>query len=91
MTEQEIKTKAAALVELIYYHQYFVPTWEWVLAVAKVTNEDFANKTLSRTQIISIANKFWQVLPDAREIQRIPFYDLCDICEEMFNDDESQQ
>lgn len=43
------------------------------------------------SEIVSLFNQFWIALPDSKEIRRGPFFELCDLCEEVFNDTEADR
>lgn len=40
--------------------------------------------------IVSFWNKFWCMLPDSPSIHRKPFYQICDICEYDYREDDER-
>jgi hypothetical protein len=55
----------------------------------KLLNKHFKNKDWR--QLHTVFQHIWEWLPNSHEIRKPPFYDLCDLCSEVWVFDETEQ
>lgn len=79
------------LHQQIFDNDYWVLTFSRILHENGMSHDGIENKWYTDAQIIELANKFWEVLPDHAGIRRTPFLLLCDIAERIFDEDEDQE
>lgn len=84
LTDEEFASALAALEARIvredYYHHLYIQCVERCSRGASTLTE------VSKRQAIQALNMFWMALPDSKLIRRGPFFDLCDLAEEIFED-----
>lgn len=71
-----IKQRSLEIQKQIYDNRYYTSIYNNLLMKSYMHFE-----TASDADIISFWNDFWFELPDSPAIHRVPFYDICDICE----------
>lgn len=64
------------VLESVYENDYYVGNLEYIL--------DDSNIETAK-DVILFWQRFWERLPDSGSIRRHPFYDICDIAENVFN------
>ena len=79
-----LQTRAKALLIKIFETDYYPSTLSRVADRYGITLTTYAFDSASDEEIIDFFNAFWFALPDGPEIRRDPFFDLCDICEEVY-------
>lgn len=85
----DIKKKAATVTNEIYREHYFTERFNRVLSRHQVDRDALMAEDVSEKVVISIFNDFWIMLPDDKSARRDPFFDVCDIAEQIFaNPDE---
>jgi len=80
-----IRERANNLVDRIFKEDYYFRDF-MILCLRKnfLPPPNFGDGKTD-AEIISLFNDFWLALPDSKEIRRGPFFELCDLCEEIFN------
>jgi hypothetical protein len=74
------KQQSQVLLAKIFSHDYYVSAMEVVLkkyGLAKDTKFD----GMPNTTLCLMWNDFWYELPDAPQIRRAPFFELCELSE----------
>lgn len=79
-----IQQQARALQGRIYSEQYYVKLWEASLALLFMTPDALVTFFYTDAELIDLCNEFWSALPDSPVIRRGPFWDLCNIAENIF-------
>jgi hypothetical protein len=77
-----IQQRSAALAENIHSSDYYLNAFNYVLALHGMTVETLAER--ADAELVSMWNAFWMNLPDNPTIRRAPFFEMCDLCEEIF-------
>lgn len=68
------------LVSRVFAYDYYLDIFHQVL-------DEYTRKGIHSTSV-SFWNDFWLALPDSPAIHRDPFYDICDIAERIFEDED---
>lgn len=81
----EIQQKFKDVIAAVYKEKYFVVEFEAALADHKMTVANANDCEYTDNQIVNMCNDFWEGLPDSPAIRRPPFFQLCDIAENIFD------
>jgi hypothetical protein len=81
-----ISTRSTVLLKSIFEHDYYVDLLKKIFIKYGIALDgevaDFELHTDDK--LISVWNYFWMALPDSTEIRRFPFFELCNLCEEIY-------
>lgn len=80
----EIQRATIQLQDKIFTEKYYIDLYLAVLAKHDMSTASIDQSEFDDHKLISMLNNFWMALPDSKEIRRAPFFDLCDICENIF-------
>ena len=83
-----IQQRSKDLSMKIFTRAYYVHLYLEVLTKSGIQPSAIEKCELDDQKLIKMWNAFWLKLPDSPQIRRDPFFDLCDICEEIFADQE---
>ena len=80
-----IKARASNLQSQIHEKDYYISLYHQALikhnmSIASIDQHEFSDK-----QLVKMFNDFWIALPDSMSIRREPFFELCDLCEEIYD------
>lgn len=81
-----IQGNSKYLVSQIIGEKYFIPEFEQALKARMMTVDGIQNGKYNDQALVTLWNDFWLLLPDDPSCQRHPFLELCDLCEEIFNE-----
>lgn len=82
-----IQENSKYLLGQIIKEQYFLPLFKQALKNEMMSGEGIVDGIYNDQALVSLWNEFWMLLPDNPSIQRHPFLELCDLCEEIFDDE----
>lgn len=82
-----IQEDAIKLHAEVAAHEYYTPLYKHSLVAHAMTPEGIVAGEYTDRQIVDMANTFWTVLPDTATIRRGPFFLLCNIAENWFDDE----
>jgi len=80
----EIQRAAINLQDKIFSEKYYIDLYLKVLGKYNMSTASIDQSEFDDDKLVSMLNTFWMALPDSKEIRRDPFFDLCDICENIF-------
>ncbi len=72
----------------IFDERYFEPLWLLALSKSGCSFEDVALCRCDDVTLVRLCNMMWFALPDDGSIRRGPFFQLCDVAEHIFDDEE---
>lgn len=84
----EVAEMMAQVQTDIYAEDYYVNLYREVLRQRSVTHDQISSGALTDEQVVSLANRFWERLPDSMAIRRDPFFVLCDVASWDYRDEE---
>lgn len=76
ITLENIFAAHERVLKLVYENDYYVRNLEYLLEDSNIE---------SPADVVTFWQRFWDMLPDSGAIRRKPFYDICDISENIFN------
>lgn len=85
MIPTDIQQKMAIVQSLIFSEDYFVERYAYILNQRQLSAESVENYKYDDKTLVELAHYFWESLPDTGRIRRVPFYDLCDVAENIFD------
>lgn len=77
------------LLSKLYEENYYLQIFESMIADMGLDQNQVDH--IPEVDIPSFWNQFWIELPDSQAIHRKPFYDICDMAEKIFDDDEDHE
>jgi hypothetical protein len=80
----DISRKSVALQDKVFRESYYISIYNVVLKENSMTSDSINRHEHADTKLIKMWNDFWILLPDSSSIRRVPFFELCDLCEEIF-------
>ena len=81
-----IQQRSILLIIQIIAHNYFVVEFNEALKSQDMAVVGIQEGLYDDQQLIMMWNEMWLALPDDASCRRQPFFELCDLCEEMFNE-----
>lgn len=85
VTKFNITDKHKETMDSVYATNYYTSIFNKL----KEFYPNIENETDFR-QIVNFWDDFWNQLPDTKEIRRFPFFDICDIAENIFVMDDEE-
>lgn len=83
-----IQDKVIALQDRIFKEEYYPSLWIKALAKHNVSVACIDQHEESDRTLILTVHDFWESLPDSPVIRTGPFFDVCNIAEKIFGDEE---
>lgn len=83
-----IQQRSILLLAEVVNAKYFLDELSAALNEQGVTVAGIEKGEYNDQDLVMMWNEFWLRLPDDMSCRRAPFFELCDLCEEIFNDDE---
>lgn len=80
-----IKERSIALHNRIFETDYYVDLYAVILAENEMSTVNFSTEDYSDAELITMWNDFWAALPEDKAIRREPFFELCNLAEEIYN------
>lgn len=82
-----IQEKSADLVRQVNSEGYYIDRFNRVAAKNKMSSESICRHMHNDKALVGMWNDFWFALPDSPGIRHGAFFPLCDLCEEIFEDE----
>lgn len=82
-----ISVRVAALQRRVFAEEYHIQLWHRVLFEHRMSWVVIDSLEYSDKELVALCNDFWEALPDDESIRTGPFFDLCDICEAVYDED----
>jgi hypothetical protein len=82
----DIQERSAALTLQIITDIYYVARFVFAAHSNGMSVESIYEFKHSDKELVHMWNEFWNLLPDTPEIRQGPFFLLCDLCEEVFDE-----
>jgi hypothetical protein len=80
-----IQEKAKLLQARIFTEEYYETLFCKVLVKHNMSTASIDKHESTDRQLVKMFNDFWMLLPDSPIIRQGPFFELCDICEEIYD------
>lgn len=82
----ELQRAAIELQGQIFANEYYLDLYlqtlgRYNMSTASIDQSEFADK-----QLVQMLNSFWYALPDTKACRRAPFFQLCNLCESIFEE-----
>lgn len=87
MEPQTIEARVVALQNHIFKSKYYLDLWCTALIKSNMSVETINQHEHTARELVLLCNDFWESLPDTPAIRRAPFFELCDIAENIFDSD----
>lgn len=81
-----IQERSSALLMRIAEEHYFLAKLAVIVDMAHMTVDGIKDGMYDDVALVVMWNNFWMALPDDKSCRREPFFELCDLCEEVFNE-----
>lgn len=78
--------QVAQLQEKVIANDYYTRIWDGVLKVMGMDRSGVSANAHDTDKLRSFVFEFWAALPDSMSIRREPFFELCDLCEQDFEE-----
>lgn len=80
-----IQNKSIDLMKQIHSKDYYVSDFYKALDKHNMSVSSVDQSEHTDADLVSMWNRFWMALPDSKSIRREPFFELCDLCESIFD------
>lgn len=88
MNDSEFKAKSVELNDEIFEKDYYSQRYLACLSKRQLNATDIAN--YDKSTLVLLWNDFWFSLPDSSHIRTETFFKLCDLAEEIMEDDSEE-
>ena len=82
-----IQDRSAVLVQQVHSEGYYTDRFYRLLTKHKMSPESICRYMHDDKALVAMWNDFWFALPDSPSIRHGAFFPLCDLCEEIFEDE----
>lgn len=87
MQASEIQQAVIHLQARIFKEKYFVDLWLEALKENNASTATIDQREEDPNKMVLLCHEFWEALPDSPSIRTGPFFDLCNIAENVFGFD----
>jgi len=83
----KLQAVSIELQDRIFKEHYYISIYGFILEKLNLTTAQIEAGDIVDKDLLEMWSDFYFAIPDLPSVRRGPFFQLCDICESVFNDD----